>query len=114
MEINGTTMTLTRFYRLFGFAPYKIVRNQVNQTLVFKLNRALCVYGVTLIIVFYGLSNYGLYYDMHSGHPIRYTLTHLHIEYQIHECIISIKLPVAMWKICVQNNKQIFWHLLVE
>lgn len=72
MEINDTTIPLIWFYQLYGFAPYKIVRNKVNQIIDFKRNRILCIYGVTMIIAFTFASNYALLYDFYSGHALRY------------------------------------------
>lgn len=71
MEINDTTMTLTRVCQLVGFAPYKIVRNKVNQIVDFKLSRVNSIYGLVFMIVFSAFSNYALLYDLYSGHSLR-------------------------------------------
>lgn len=76
MEINETTMPLTWLCRLLGYAPYKMTRNKLNQMVDFKLSRALCVYGTTLMIVFSVSSNVALLYDMYSGHSLRYELNY--------------------------------------
>lgn len=72
MEINDTTSTVTGLCQLFGFAPYKIIRNKMNQIVDFKLSRAMCVYSTTIIIVFSISANYALLYDLNSGHSVRY------------------------------------------
>lgn len=71
MEINDTTMMVTRFSQLLGFAPYTIIRNKLNQIVDFKLNRALCVYAAALMLGFSISSNYALLYDSTSGHALR-------------------------------------------
>lgn len=81
MEINDTTIPLIWFYQLYGFAPYKIVRNKVNQIIDFKRNRILCIYGVTIIITFTLASNYALLYDFYSGHALRYLFCTNHFQH---------------------------------
>lgn len=72
MEINETTTTVTWLCQLFGFAPYKFIRNNMNQIVDFKLSRAMCVYSTAIIIVFTISANYALIYDLNSGHSVRY------------------------------------------
>lgn len=52
MEINNTTIGVYRMCRLYGFAPYKIIKNKRDQIIVLKLNWPLCVYGILLMIFF--------------------------------------------------------------
>lgn len=72
MEINETTTTVTWLCQLFGFAPYKFIRNNMNQIVDFKLSRAMCVYSTAIIIIFTISANYALIYDSNSGHSVRY------------------------------------------
>lgn len=72
MEINKTTLSVYYSARLFGFAPYCIERNKLNQIIQVKFSRLLCVYSVTLLVVLGCLTNYGLYFDATSTFPIRW------------------------------------------
>lgn len=69
MEINKTTMKLTWF--LYGFAPYTIVRNIVNQIVDIKLNRVLYVVGLAIMIALTLASNYALVYYYYSKRTFR-------------------------------------------
>lgn len=71
MEINKTTLSVYYTARLFGFAPYAIEQNKLNQIIQVKFSRFLCIYSVTLLIVLAALTNYGLYFDATSPIPIR-------------------------------------------
>lgn len=71
MEINKTTLSVYYSARLFGFAPYAIEQNKLNQIIQVKFSRLLCIYSVTLLVVLGVLTNYGLYFDATSTFPIR-------------------------------------------
>lgn len=71
MEINETTMTLTILCQILGFAPYKFVRNGVNQIVDFKLSRAMSIYGIVFMTTLCAWSNYAILYDLNSGHSLR-------------------------------------------
>lgn len=75
MEINKTTLSVYYTARLFGFAPYAIEQNKLNQIIQVKFSRFLCIYSVTLLIVLAVLTNYGLYFDATSSYPIRWVST---------------------------------------
>lgn len=74
MEISETTLVVKWLCQLFGFAPYKIMRNQTSQIVNFKLSYTMCFYSLALITIFGVSSNIALYYDFHSGHALRYVL----------------------------------------
>lgn len=58
MEINDTTFCVFAGFRMFGLAPYTIVRNKTGGIVDFALNRWLCVYSCLILIVFGCLANY--------------------------------------------------------
>lgn len=72
MEINDTSISVYLSCRWFGFAPYTITRNKLNQIIDFKLHRLSCVYGFVLMFIFCFSTEYALFYDMYSGHSLRY------------------------------------------
>lgn len=74
MEITEVTLSLVWFCQLFGIAPYKIIQNKFGQIVDLKLSPAMCIYSAIFTIVCTVSSNYGLLYDMLSGHPLRYYL----------------------------------------
>lgn len=63
MEINETTQSVTFLCRLFGFAPYKIIRERMNQIVDFKLSYAMCCYSIALIIFLIVSPNVTLYFE---------------------------------------------------
>ncbi|XP_031629035.1 gustatory receptor for sugar taste 43a-like [Contarinia nasturtii] len=71
MEINKTTLSVYYAARLFGFAPYSIQQNKLNQIIQVKYSRFLCIYSVTLLILLGTLTNYGIYFDATSAIPLR-------------------------------------------
>lgn len=71
MEINKTTLSVYYSARLFGFAPYAIEQNKLNQMIQVKCSRFLCIYSVALLLILAALTNYGLYFDATSSFPIR-------------------------------------------
>lgn len=71
MEINKTTLFVYYTARLFGFAPYSIEQNKLNQMIQVKFSRGLCIYSFALSIVLAALTNYGLYFDATSTYPLR-------------------------------------------
>lgn len=75
------------FCRFFGIAPYQVIRNKMNQIIDLKLSPSMCVYSVIFIISCTFLSNYGLWYDSNSGHPLRYQESHSNHKH-LHSIII--------------------------
>lgn len=71
MEINDTTMSIFVWSRWFGEAPYTIVRNNRNQIINFELNRAICIYSLTLAIFLFCLTNYLIIHELNMGRPVR-------------------------------------------
>lgn len=71
MEINNTTVCLYYTNRVLGFAPYALQKNKLNRIVNVKESRFLLSYSVFMIIGLGILTNYGLYYDATSEHPIR-------------------------------------------
>lgn len=71
MEINNTTIHVYHSNRWFGFAPYAVETNKLNQIENVKGNRFWIVYSVTLVISLAILTNYGLHCDTNSAHPLR-------------------------------------------
>lgn len=74
MEITETTLSVVWLCQLFGIAPYEIVRNKTNRIVNLKLSRAMCIYSAIFMIICSVSSNYGLLYDLYSGHALRYLI----------------------------------------
>lgn len=71
MEINNTTFSVFMSYRLFGLAPYKIVRNQSRRIIDFTLNRWLCVYGWIILIIYACVANYIIFQSVYCNESSR-------------------------------------------
>lgn len=71
MEINETTQSITFLCQIFGIAPYKIIRNGLNQIVDLKLSYAMCIYSIALITAFSALFIASVFYDVHFRHSVR-------------------------------------------
>lgn len=72
MEITETTESVVWLSKLFGMAPYEIIRNEANNIVDLRLSTPMCVYSTIFMIICSVSSNYGLFYDMFSGRALRY------------------------------------------
>lgn len=71
MEINDTTRSVYQACRWYGFVPYSLTRNKLNQIIDLKLSRPLCVYSILLVVFFCISIEYALFYDTYSGYSLR-------------------------------------------
>lgn len=73
MEINKTTIYMYYICRFFGLAPYSVKENQLMKTQI-NFSLRLTIYSIVLISLCLILTNYGIYSDITSDHPIRWEL----------------------------------------
>lgn len=72
MEISETTINVYYACRLFGFAPYSLIRKKNNEIVSIESNKFLCIYSILLFTTITCCTVYGLYYDSTSEHSIRW------------------------------------------
>lgn len=75
MEITETTKSVVWLSKIFGMAPYEIIRNEANNIVDLKLSTPMCAYSTIFMIIGCISSNWGLFYDMFSGRALRYLIS---------------------------------------
>lgn len=114
MEINKTTLSVY-FYstRLFGFAPYSIEQNKLNQIIQVKYSRFLCIYSVALLILLAALTNYGLYFDATSPIPIRWVsfVSKVNIDSEFNRFSLITKWIINWINIAYCSRGRIDWKI---
>lgn len=70
MEINNTTIYIYYICRFFGLAPYSVKQNEFMKIRI-TFSRPLTIHSIVLITFCLIITNYGIYNDITSEHPIR-------------------------------------------